>query len=311
MATEYRLITIPPSHYCEKARWALEHAGIAYREEGHPPLLHRLAVKLAKGGRSTPVLVAGDRVLPDSTDILQFIDVEHADGWRPYPTDSQLRVEALAGVGAFERTLFKALSPVIKKLMRVGMRIDDAGAERSLGYVENVFASVGELLADGRSYLVGKKFGAADLTFAALAAPVLLPRNYGSPLPSLDEVPAELLAQIEDFRSSPAGDFALRIYRDHRCPPALALHGWLDNGASFDRLAPMLSGLHLVALDLAGHGRSQHRHPSVVSHFIDWAPEIVAVADRLGWETFVLIGHSMGAGISSLVAGTSPIVSGG
>ncbi len=89
-------------------------------------------------------------------------------------------------------------------------------------------------------------------------------------------------------------------------PPVLALHGWLDNAASFDRLAPLLPRLHLVALDLAGHGRSQHRHPSAVHHFIDWAPEVVAVADHLGWGSFVLIGHSMGAGISSLVAGTFP-----
>jgi pimeloyl-ACP methyl ester carboxylesterase len=88
--------------------------------------------------------------------------------------------------------------------------------------------------------------------------------------------------------------------------PALALHGWLDNAASFDRLAPLLPDLHLVILDLAGHGRSQHRHPSVVHHFIDWAPEVVAVADTLGWNSFVLIGHSMGAGISTLVAGTFP-----
>ena len=89
-------------------------------------------------------------------------------------------------------------------------------------------------------------------------------------------------------------------------PPVLALHGWLDNAATFDRLAPLLPELHLVALDLAGHGRSQHRHPSVVHHFIDWAPEIAAVADQLGWESFELIGHSMGAGISTLVAGTFP-----
>ena len=59
-------------------------------------------------------------------------------------------------------------------------------------------------------------FSAADLTFAALAAPVLLPRSYGSPLPSLDELPSGLLAQVEELRSLPAGDFALRIYRDHR-----------------------------------------------------------------------------------------------
>jgi len=89
-------------------------------------------------------------------------------------------------------------------------------------------------------------------------------------------------------------------------PPVLALHGWLDNAASFDQLAPLLPDHHLLVLDLAGHGRSQHRHPSVVHHFIDWAPEIVAVADALEWTAFGLIGHSMGAGISTLVAGTFP-----
>jgi pimeloyl-ACP methyl ester carboxylesterase len=89
-------------------------------------------------------------------------------------------------------------------------------------------------------------------------------------------------------------------------PSALALHGWLDNSASFDGLAPMLPAFHVVALDLAGHGRSQHRHPSVVHHFIDWAPEVVAAADALGWSRFALIGHSMGAGISTLVAGAFP-----
>ena len=89
-------------------------------------------------------------------------------------------------------------------------------------------------------------------------------------------------------------------------PPVLALHGWLDNAASFERLAPLLPDLHLVALDLAGHGRSQHLHPGGVHHFIDWAPEVVAVAEFLGWQSFALIGHSMGAGISTVVAGAFP-----
>lgn len=88
--------------------------------------------------------------------------------------------------------------------------------------------------------------------------------------------------------------------------PVLALHGWLDNSASFERLAPQLPGFRLVSLDLAGHGRSQHRHPSVAAHFIDWAPEVLATANFLGWDRFSLIGHSMGAGISTLVAGAFP-----
>lgn len=88
--------------------------------------------------------------------------------------------------------------------------------------------------------------------------------------------------------------------------PVLALHGWLDNAASFDRLAPLLPELHLVALDLAGHGRSQHRPPGLSHHFVDWVPEIVAAADALGWSEFSLLGHSMGAGISSLIPATFP-----
>ncbi len=39
------LITIPLSHYCEKARWALDRVALPYREEPHAPLLHRLATK--------------------------------------------------------------------------------------------------------------------------------------------------------------------------------------------------------------------------------------------------------------------------
>jgi pimeloyl-ACP methyl ester carboxylesterase len=101
-------------------------------------------------------------------------------------------------------------------------------------------------------------------------------------------------------------ELAAREWGAADAPPVLALHGWLDNAASFDRLAPLLPDHHLVALDLAGHGRSQHRHPSVVHHFIDWAPEVVAAADALGWKSFSLIGHSMGAGISTLIAGTFP-----
>jgi pimeloyl-ACP methyl ester carboxylesterase len=88
--------------------------------------------------------------------------------------------------------------------------------------------------------------------------------------------------------------------------PVLALHGWLDNAASFAALAPLLRGLHVVALDQPGHGRSQHRPPGVVHHFVDWVPEVAAAADALGWEDFSLLGHSMGAGISSLVPAVYP-----
>lgn len=88
--------------------------------------------------------------------------------------------------------------------------------------------------------------------------------------------------------------------------PVLALHGWLDNSASFNVLAPQLKNLHLVALDLAGHGQSDHRPGSAPYNIWEDVAEIFAVADQLGWSRFALMGHSRGAMISMLAAGTFP-----
>ncbi len=88
--------------------------------------------------------------------------------------------------------------------------------------------------------------------------------------------------------------------------PVLALHGWLDNAASFDFMAPHLPGYDLVCLDCAGHGKSQHR--GLLGAYNIWqdVAELFAVADALGWESFALVGHSRGAAISFLAAGTFP-----
>ncbi len=88
--------------------------------------------------------------------------------------------------------------------------------------------------------------------------------------------------------------------------PVLALHGWLDNANSFDRLAPHLDGIHLVAVDTVGHGRSGHRPAGVYYHLIDHVSDMLAVVDVLGWEQFDLLGHSMGGVLSTLLAGSFP-----
>lgn len=88
--------------------------------------------------------------------------------------------------------------------------------------------------------------------------------------------------------------------------PVLALHGWLDNAASFVPLAPHLDGIDLVAVDLPGHGRSAHLAVGSDYSFYGSANVVLDIADALGWERFALLGHSMGAGIGSLVAAASP-----
>lgn len=92
--------------------------------------------------------------------------------------------------------------------------------------------------------------------------------------------------------------------------PVLALHGWLDNSASFAYLAPQIveqnPDLRIIAVDLPGHGLSGH-WPEY-HHYHLWAgvEDIEHIADGLNLSTFHLVGHSMGAAISALYAGTFP-----
>ena len=89
-------------------------------------------------------------------------------------------------------------------------------------------------------------------------------------------------------------------------PPVLALHGWLDNAASFQSLAAALPDVRLVAVDLPGHGRSGHRSPDASYHLIDGVPEVFRIADGFGWDKLTVIGHSLGATLATLAAGARP-----
>lgn len=102
----------------------------------------------------------------------------------------------------------------------------------------------------------------------------------------------------------PGINLAAKTWGDPSGLPTLALHGWLDNAASFDKIAPYLNNLYLICLDLPGHGLSEHKPTGTYLHLIDMAIDIIQVADVLGFTQFALLGHSLGAALASLVAGT-------
>mgnify|MGYP004701239229 CR=1 FL=1 len=89
-------------------------------------------------------------------------------------------------------------------------------------------------------------------------------------------------------------------------PVALCLHGWQDNANSFLALAPWLTDVQLVAIDLPGHGLSDWRHEHAYYHFVDWLNELVELIPQLSSEPIILIGHSMGGMIASVLAATCP-----
>lgn len=244
------LVTIPFSHYCEKARWALDRAGLAYEERAHLPLAHYVPARLAGGGKTVPVLKTRHRTLRDSTDILRWIDEQLTEPKRLFPDDPALLAEVVRWEDRFDDKLGPAARrwayghllpdtantrrlmqknvpaaeafavgagfPVAREVIRRGLNINPKSCQRSLDRMREIFGEVSTTLADGREFLVGGRLTAADVAFAALANPVLYPDRSARWLCSRDELPASMRATVDEFRATPAGAWALRLYRDHR-----------------------------------------------------------------------------------------------
>jgi glutathione S-transferase len=251
-----RLLTIPISHFCEKARWGLERAGLDYVEERHVQGIHQVVARRAGGGETMPVLIADEGVFNESEHILRYADERLDSEQRLFPADPELQAEVVE----LSRWLDEGLGPDGRRLMyahmlpqkRLMLRYNNQGvprwegwtmtalwplvtrfAGRELGLRETTirddeprvwqaFDAIAERLADGRRYLCGDRFTAADLTFACLSAAVLVPPEYGVTLPQPHELPDALANDIRAFREHPAGAYALELFRTERSRPAVA-----------------------------------------------------------------------------------------
>jgi len=107
----------------------------------------------------------------------------------------------------------------------------------------------------------------------------------------------------------PWGSLAALAHRVDGGQKVLCLHGWMDNAASFLPLATQwctTDAPDLVALDNAGHGQSDHRPLASRYYFADYLFDIDAALDALGWESCVIVGHSMGAALGAAMAAAAP-----
>lgn len=245
-----RLVTLPISHYCEKARWALDRAGVQYREERHVQGVHQVASRRAGGHGTVPVLVTPEGSLGESEEILRWVDRRVEPERRLFAADGPEGERELSlcrrldevlgprgrrliyvhmlpqrdlvirfndqGVPGWEDGLIRYGWPVITRFVARALDIRPGVEAEDEPAVWHEFDFVAGALSQGGPYLSGRRFGAADLTFAALAAPVIAPPQYGIPLPQPDVLRPETADLVRRFRDHPAGRHALRMFAEHR-----------------------------------------------------------------------------------------------
>ncbi|MCX7619650.1 MAG: alpha/beta hydrolase [Acidimicrobiales bacterium] len=90
--------------------------------------------------------------------------------------------------------------------------------------------------------------------------------------------------------------------------PLLLLHGFTgsreDFADWFEKLAD--AGWHVVAPDHRGHGGSAKPDKEEAYSLATLAADALVLADQLGWEEFVVLGHSMGGMVAQLIAIDAP-----
>ncbi len=247
--TQPKLISFAISHYCEKARWALDWYGIDYREEFWPIGLHvKMIRQLGVPKSSVPILMLGDEILQGSQEILDWANRVNPDAARSLEDSAhdaeireiEQRADDLIGVevrrllyaqtltqhpdvllellyGNLEERVRKVghnLWPKIQTAMIQTLDAAPEAAEDSRSRLNRELDWIDSRLSDGRRHLVGDRFTRADIAVASLLSPfaeLSRQRMY-----SQVEVPPEIEAEFSRLKDRPSLQWVAKTYRDFR-----------------------------------------------------------------------------------------------
>lgn len=235
------LLTLAPSHYCERARWALDLQAIIYDEERLAPGAHMVRIKrLGASATSLPLLVHGNGSLCQGSDrILDWVRLPGGDpeierrleqvtapiirqclyaGLLADP-QSGIRDVLLRGTSKRQATIGRLTWPLLRRIMASGMNARPRLLPDLIARVDHELDWFDQVLAERGDHLVGGEFGRADLTAASLLAPVALPQ--AEPVKSLSagiRWPRSLAPFLARWSDRPTLKWVRHVYEARRAP---------------------------------------------------------------------------------------------
>ena len=237
------------SHYCEKARWALDYLGIEYTLKFLPVGAHTsVAKKFGLQQSALPFLQLNDRIIQGSSEIIDWAEQHRAEdaqslSSKPDPEASrklEARLDELLGVHIrryfysealveFPHTvlpLFTRDLPLWQRLMtaagwgmirKIMTRRMDLGYEQGMesrGVIVKELDWLDETLADGRQFLFGEALSRVDITAASLIAPLVQPARH--PTYTTMEIPPRALMDCQTWRTRPSLLWVAQLYEHYR-----------------------------------------------------------------------------------------------
>lgn len=230
------------SHYCEKARWALDFLDIDYTLRHVVPGEHAaIAKKLGAPKSFVPYLTVDGGVIQGSANIISWAAAK--TGATTFSTDCdeiESRIDKVAGVHVrryyYSEALVEHPSTVrpiftrglsfaeklmimlafgkIRKIMMARMDLGTLQGEESKEIVIGELDWVDELLADGRMYLVDNTFSRTDLAVASILSPLAMPPEH--PVYSRLELPPRVAGDVARWEQRPCLKWVRDIYAQHR-----------------------------------------------------------------------------------------------
>jgi len=241
-----KLLEFPHSHYCEKARWALDYKSLPFEAVAIMPGFHMITIRKYAPDTSVPVLLYNEEVVQGSSEIINYLE-QHYPACPLTPENADERRACLA----IERTMderlgenlrqilyyrllaypdfirycfthpmpqwrqfiFTLFYPILRYKIHQTYVISSAKVEQAKHEFALAMDEIAQQL-EQKTYLVGKQFTRADLSVASMLSLLVMPSQHPFPWKEIPDPQAR--AFISEYQDHPVSKWVSKMYRDHR-----------------------------------------------------------------------------------------------